>query len=292
MIADRSSRTAEGALFIRMLQQQLPVGERILNDPWVAHLALFGQRWGARIPFLARYLLKKYPRMVEYVPTRDRFGDEIVDDKIRTGTRQVVVLGAGLDTISYRVLQRHPECLLYEVDHPATQAVKQRRARSLATRFENGIRYVAADFEIDDFRDKLTESGFQSDQPSVFIWMGVIYYLSDEAVRQTLTRARDLMTADSPLAFDFWPPSLTEAGGDPAFEARRKSYAKVGERLQFGINPNDLAAFVKPLGYDVARIESMNSLCQRYVQRDLQSPEGMSAAAIVAAPCQTANPSG
>ncbi|MDP1798231.1 MAG: SAM-dependent methyltransferase [Planctomycetaceae bacterium] len=284
MHADRSSQTAEGATFIRTLHQQLPAAERVLHDPWVVQLALFGQRWMARIPFLARQCLRKFPRMVDYVPVRDRFGDEVIDKAVGGGTRQVVILGAGLDTISYRTLSRHPDCVLYEVDHPATQAMKLRRAKRLAAKFGHAIRYVAADFEVDDFREKLITAGFQPNQPSVFIWMGVIYYLSEDAVKQTLSRARDLMTVGSPLALDFWPPSLTEATGDPNFEARRKTYAKMGETLKFGIEPRDLADFVRPLGYGVNQVESINALCRKYVRREMQVAEGMSAAAIVAEP--------
>ncbi len=212
---------------MRLLQQQLPARERILNDPWACNLASFAQRMIAQIPFMARRALRKYPRM-DYVPARDRFTDELIEDAVRAGTRQVVVLGAGLDTISYRILRSHPDCLMYEVDHPATQAVKKQRARRLATQFGDAIRYVTADFERDNFRDKLIADGFQTQQPAVIIWMGVVYYLSDSAVRQTLARARELMTEGSTLAFDFWPPSLTEDSGDPAFKTRRRRYARLG----------------------------------------------------------------
>lgn len=284
MNADRSSHTAEGAIFVRLLHQQLPRRQRILIDPWINRLALYDQWWIARIPFLARYALRKRPRMVDYVPARDRFADEVIDEAVRQGTRQIVVLGAGLDSISYRVLHRHPDCLMYEVDHPATQAVKIRRARPLAAKFAHAIRYIATDFEHDDFRGKLQEGGFRPDQPSAIIWMGVVYYLSEAAVVQTFSRARDLMTVGSPLAFDFWAPTLTQPSGDPEFEQQRQDYAKIGESLKFGIDPLTLADFVKPLGYDVSRSESFNSLDRRYVQRDMKSPEGMCVAAIVAAP--------
>lgn len=284
MIPNRSSRTAEGAVLIRTFQQQLPTDQRVLQDPWIASLARSAQRWIARIPFLVRFCLWNFPRMVDYVPVRDRFADEVVDDVVRAGARQIVVLGAGLDTISYRVLQRHPNCCIYEVDHPATQAEKRLRSRQLAAQFGHAIRYVSADFEVDDFRAKLIDCGFRTDQLSAVIWMGVVYYLSEDAVKLTLSRARDLMTTGSQLAFDFWPPSHVEASNDPQLEARRKSYEKMGESLKFGIEPSDLAEFVKPLGFGIARMESINALNQRYVNRDMRLPAGMSVAAVVAEP--------
>ncbi len=92
------------------------------------------------------------------------------------------------------------------------------------------------------------------------------------------------MTEGSTLAFDFWPPSLTEDSGDPAFKTRRRRYARLGESLQFGIEAEALQDFVGPFGYEVQRIESFNSLSQRYANRHMHSPEGMSVASIVAVP--------
>ena len=40
------------------------------------------------------------------------------------GARQVLVLGAGLDTFAYRLEQRH-DLRIFELDHPATQAEKR-----------------------------------------------------------------------------------------------------------------------------------------------------------------------
>lgn len=284
MIPNRSSQTAEGAVMIRTFQQQLPVGQRILHDPWIDSLSRTAQRWIARIPFLVRFCLWNFPRMVDYVPVRDRFADEVVDELVGAGARQVVVLGAGFDTITYRVLQRHPQCRIFEVDHPATQAEKRQRSKRLAATFGSAIQYVAADFEVDDFRPALIRSGFRPHELSGFIWVGVVYYLHEEAVKLTLSRARDLMADGSQLAFDFWPPSHVDVSNDPQLEARRKYYEKMGESLKFGIEPSELAGFVKPLGFGIARMESINALNQKYVNRDMRLPPDMSVASIVAEP--------
>jgi methyltransferase (TIGR00027 family) len=164
MLSHRSSRTAEGATLIRLLQQQLPQQQRVLHDPWVSSIGLLAHRWLAQVPFFAQFCLKVLPRMVDYVPVRDRFADEVVDQALTRGVRQVVVLGAGLDTIAYRVLAKHPHATIYEVDHPNTQQVKRRRVRHLADQHGHNVRYVAADFEKDDFRTSLQASGFRADQ--------------------------------------------------------------------------------------------------------------------------------
>ena len=124
MIAQQGSHTAEVAAFSRALQQQLPRTQRILHDPWAISLALSGYRWTARFPFFARWCLRMWPRMVDCISTRDRFADETVDAVSPRNGQQVVILGAGLDTLSYRTLARHPGYQVVEIAHPDTQAVK------------------------------------------------------------------------------------------------------------------------------------------------------------------------
>src|SRR3954471_22268705 len=63
-------------------------------------------------------------RMRLFIAARHRFAEERIKQAIRNGLRQVVVLGAGLDTLGYRLA--HIDGLrVFEVDHPSTQAWKR-----------------------------------------------------------------------------------------------------------------------------------------------------------------------
>src|ERR1700677_2967112 len=61
-----------------------------------------------------------------FVPNRSHFAEEAARRAIGEGARQIVVLGAGLDTFAYR-LEPSEGLRVFEVDHPATQAEKRRR---------------------------------------------------------------------------------------------------------------------------------------------------------------------
>src|SRR5689334_12859368 len=62
-----------------------------------------------------------------FIAARHRFADDIVTAAAQRGARQLVILGAGLDTSAYR--NRRDELRVFEVDHPATQAWKRDRLR-------------------------------------------------------------------------------------------------------------------------------------------------------------------
>src|SRR5690349_5607564 len=57
------------------------------------------------------------------VVTRSRFTEDRLARAVANGTRQYVVLGAGLDSFAFR--SPWPDLHVYEVDHPATQAWKR-----------------------------------------------------------------------------------------------------------------------------------------------------------------------
>ena len=47
------------------------------------------------------------------------------------------------------------------------------------------VTYVPADFETEDWFEKLVDAGFEPDKPSFFVWESVTMYLDREAVENT-----------------------------------------------------------------------------------------------------------
>jgi methyltransferase (TIGR00027 family) len=67
-----------------------------------------------------------------FIAVRTRFAEDALAAAVERGVRQVVVLGAGLDTYAYRNTLRD-RLRIFEVDHPATQAWKRQRLEDAAT---------------------------------------------------------------------------------------------------------------------------------------------------------------
>src|SRR5689334_7062966 len=60
---------------------------------------------------------------------RTRFIEERLEQAIRAGASQLVILGAGFDTRAYRLTELLKNARVFEVDQPATQEYKKRRVR-------------------------------------------------------------------------------------------------------------------------------------------------------------------
>ena len=145
---------------------------------------------------------------------------------------QFVMLGAGFDTRAFRV-PRPRQIRSFEVDTPQTQAAKRQLLK--AARIESSfITFVAADFETEDWLARLVEAGFDTRQPAVFLWEGVIMYLDREAVESTL-RTVASTASGSVLVFDYF---TSEALNSPDLYWRFGRYATraAGEPLRFGVD--------------------------------------------------------
>src|SRR5262249_4929705 len=119
------------------------------------------------------------------------------------------------------------------VDAPKTQAVK-REMLAKAGIDSSAVTFVAADFEKEDWLNRLVDSGFDPAKPALFLWEGVMVYLGREAAEDTLRKIASTAKG-SVVAFDYF---TTEAIESNALYWRygRAATRAAGEPLKFGID--------------------------------------------------------
>jgi methyltransferase (TIGR00027 family) len=177
----------------------------------------------------------------------------VPDDMIRRGLAdnpetQVVLLGAGLDTSGLRIGAERREAeqrpgSFFEVDLPAMQAQKRQAvARLLKSRprlNEDNVVYVPCSFGEHELGKALGSAGFDKHKPTIWIWSGVIHYLTEDAVHATLDELRKLSARGSQLFFDF---ILLEAYQNPrkfGFEKLKARFDSFGEVMSFGFRQGE-----------------------------------------------------
>ncbi|WP_437588290.1 class I SAM-dependent methyltransferase [Sorangium sp. So ce1000] len=207
----RPSQTAAVVALIRALADQGltdvpgfedPVVHRLLSRGWSAALTLFARR-------LRRMDAAKRARVLaelSSVPLRVMAIDVELKRAVEHGCRQVASLGAGLDTRAFR-MKALSAARFFEIDHPATQAFKQRKAAGLTPLVER-LTYVPVDFERDALAARLSAAGHRPDEPTAWVWEGVVMYLSDEALRSTLRALADASAPGSVLLVNYLEPPM------------------------------------------------------------------------------------
>jgi methyltransferase (TIGR00027 family) len=202
----------------------------VCSDRWANGLA------GALGLELSVAFDRHFPHMELWIALRTAYLDAHVAHHIERGVRQVVLLGAGFDTRAARLARAGVR--FFEVDHPATQDEKRSRLAALAGYPSDAATFVGCDFEGgQDFATVLAAAGFDAGAPAAVLWEGVVAYLTEDAVRATLSRVAEALHADSPIYFDYIGKRLADADRiKPSDHGARDEVSRLGEPIRFGTN--------------------------------------------------------
>ncbi len=90
------------------------------------------------------------------------------------------------------------------MDHPATQAWKRQHLAEAQIALLPWLILVPVDFERDDVGEELVAAGFHQNSPAFFTWLGVVPYLTQDAIGLTLDYM--LSIQNSEVVFDYVEP--------------------------------------------------------------------------------------
>ncbi len=178
--------------------------------------------------------------MRAHLVARSRYAEDALGAAVSRGTRQYVLLGAGLDTFAYR--NPHAALRVFEIDHPATQLWKHQLLSRNCIAIPANLTYVPVDFETQSLEAQLIAAGFDRGAPAFFAWLGVVPYLTLAAFRATINFLSTLAPGTG-LALDYGQPRsalppLEQLGHDSLAARVQQS----GEPFQLFFTPQEIAA--------------------------------------------------
>jgi len=246
VIEGRPSRTA-ARVALRRAAHQLVDTPSVLEDPLA--LAVIEPEHAARLRrdghAFERSGLDSYLRA--FMAVRSRFAEDELTAAARRGARQYVLLGAGLDTFAYR--NPHAAVRVFEVDHPATQEWKRRRLREGGIPIPDSLTFVPVDFERQTLGDELARAGLDRGAPTLFAMLGVVPYLTPEALDGTWTYVAS-GAHGSGIVFDYSiPPASMSAAQRAVFDVMAARVAGAGEPWKTTLDPARLAVRLRSLGF-------------------------------------------
>jgi methyltransferase (TIGR00027 family) len=265
------SRTAWGAAVHRAAHQVLERGS-IFSDPLA--LRILGADAEAAICAAKGNPSRRPLRL--FIAVRTRFAEDALAEAVsRRGVRQLVVLGAGLDTYAYRT-SLGESLRIFEVDHPATQAWKRQRLAETSIPAPRSLVFAPVDFERESLADGLTAAGFDPAQPAFFTWLGVVPYLTEQTVLATLGFMARL-PGGAHVVFDYGNPPAGGCSQDKYSALYRKLARRVaaaGEAIRSAIETDELHAKLKALGFREIEDLGPESIRERYFAKKKSPSSG------------------
>lgn len=263
MQSGKPSRTALAAAIHRAAHQVLENGA-IFRDPLALKIL------GDDAESITRDVRSQDRRMRFFIAVRTRFAGDALASAVERGVKQLVVLGAGLDTYAYRRPFRD-RLRIFEVDHPATQAWKRERLAAAGISSPSWLTFAPINFERETLSDGLASAGFDPAHQTFFTWLGVVPYLTEDAVWSTLTFVAQL-PAGAHVVFDYSdPPDSLSPELREFHDARAASVGSIGEAWVSYFERDPLRAKLLSLGFSHVEDLGPREILARYIPYRLGS---------------------
>ena len=240
-------------------QHQVVEGGSIFSDPLAVPIT------GKSADVIAQSA-RDFPQSAglrRFIAMRSRFAEDSLAKAVDRGVRQVVILGAGLDTFGLRNPYADKGVRVFEVDSPATQRLKRGLLTKSNLPVPPALTFVALDFERQRFLKQLSLAGFRADEPAFFSWLGVVVYLTRKAVAATLAQIAALPEAE--VVFDYGEPlaSIPQPQRARYIELMQRA-KKNGEPWKSVFKPSVMAAALSRLGFSDIEDLGPEAIAARY----------------------------
>jgi methyltransferase (TIGR00027 family) len=263
MEENQPSRTAQGAAMLRAAHQLLDKPP-VFADPLA--LRIIGGEAEMELRNHRDTQQADRPRtgLRAFIATRSRFSEDTLAEAVERGVRQYVLLGAGLDTFAYRAARAFCGLSVFEVDHPATQGWKRQRLAETGIAVPDVLTYAPVNFETETLAHGLARAGFDTTKPAVFAWLGVVPYLTHDAIMATLRFIAGLPKGTT-VIFDYGEPASTRhEASRVAHEEMATRVAANGEPFRSFFVPEDIMRDTKAAGFSEVEDFDAGVLNARY----------------------------
>ena len=206
------SRTAIGVARVRAGETARPAP--LFSDPYAgAFVAAAGADGAAPDPSTLTDEQRRWRAGIAFhITMRTRFFDDYLQQAAAAGCRQVVLVGAGLDTRAFRF--DWPAGLRwFELDLPDVLAFKQRVLDGAAATAKCERTALAADLS-GDWAADLRAAGFDPSGATAWLAEGLLVYLDKQTAAHVLTVATSLSAAGSHFAAERGDLAARVAGTD------------------------------------------------------------------------------
>jgi methyltransferase (TIGR00027 family) len=262
-----STADATAAMRAMHLLYHQPV---VFNDPYALQLTSPALRRVCQNRFFRWLLRRKFVSeslrpITAQVVSRAKYAEEKLEQAVSKGVSQYVIISAGFDSFCIRRPDFSAGLRVYEIDHPATQQIKQERLMEIRDSSPEGVEFLAVDLEEQTIADAVSGSSFSKDEKAFFSWLGTVPYLSEDAVFNVLRHLASFAANGSEIVLDYLIPTHLMT-----LEERRnlgramRTIERWGEPVRSFFQPDTFPDRISHLGYRILDNQSPAEQNEKY----------------------------
>lgn len=270
-MAESATSTAYGPMVLVAIEQSLPLEQRIINDHFAYKMLPAYMKIMVKLCSLKpirqvffNLMDKGMPGLRNSFASRKRYINDKVLEALTTETQSLVILGAGLDTLAYRLPQL-ANIRIFEVDLAENIAYKTQQLNAIFGTIPANISLVPIDFESQNLETTLAKYGYSFEQNTIFVWEAVSQYLSESAVRatfQVLANAK----AGSRLLFTYVLKDFIDGKNTYGLDSLYQRFRVKEQHWFFGLDPQKLGEFLGEYDWRIIEDCDGNDFFRRYMR--------------------------
>lgn len=271
MKADKASRTAQYMALFRALETTRPEKNQLFKDPYAISFLNSKHQLVTKLSgfspvrtIIENIIHTKIPGAYSSGLARTRYIDDLLEQSVRNGIQQVIILGAGFDTRALRLpfLSAIP---VIEIDHPNTARLKLEVLQKKLTALPRNVQYIQTDFNTESLETLAIKHSINFTLPTCIIWEGVSNYLDAQAIYNTVAFAARFI-ASSTIIFTYVNKQVLDNPG--AFYGATKllnDLVAIQEKWTFGFHPGELAQYLQPFGLQLQEDKGASEYRNQYL---------------------------
>ncbi|MEY8198171.1 MAG: class I SAM-dependent methyltransferase [Colwellia sp.] len=199
---------------------------------------------------------------------RKRYVEAVTRQALSDGVTQIVMLGAGFDTLSWRLHQKHSDVNFIEIDHPATQKVKVEALDKGDDKGSN-MHFLSVDFSSQDLQSRLGEfAGFEPHRPTLFICEGVLMYLSEQDVDLLFKSIKHLSGSGTQFLYSTLEPKQNKKNTIPGLLYHHLKF--IGEPINWDIDSEVMESYLQKQQCELKSMAGRDELIKFFIKDDIK----------------------
>lgn len=207
---------------------------------------------------------------------RSRFIEDLVEEQIKKGIQQYVILGAGIDTFAQRRPELASSLKIFEIDQAQPQEWKKQRLTELGYYPNTHLNFVPVNFESgQSWWNQLLAAGFDPQKPAVVASTGVTMYLTKETNIATFKQMAGLAPGSTFATTFMLTFELLEEIDKPVQEFTMKMAKQSGTPFISFFSPEEILNIAAKVGFKAMRCVSQVDIRKKYFD---DRPDGLCSA--------------